>query len=87
MFEITIMVAFLLTVITVIGYEAYWEYREEKSKQHQINRLARKAVEIYGNHIPEELETYIQELKGENHDEIQNRQKSAIEQRSTKGTV
>lgn len=63
MFEITIMVAFLLTIVTVIGYEAYWEHREEKQKEKQVARLARKAVEIYGDHIPAQIENYIKEVK------------------------
>ena len=63
MFEITIMVAFLLTIVTVIGYEAYWEHREEKQKEKQVARLARKAVEIYGDHIPSQIENYIKEVK------------------------
>lgn len=65
MFEITIMVAFLLTVVTVIGYEAYWEYREEKQKEKQVARLARKAVEIYGNHVPKQIEDYIKAVKND----------------------
>lgn len=59
------MSALLLTIVLIVGYEYYWEYREEKTKQHQINRLARKAVEIYGNNIPEEIKNYIKELKNE----------------------
>lgn len=65
MFEITIMVAFLHTIVTVIGYEAYWEHREEKQKEKQVARLARKAVEIYGDHIPEQIENYIKEVKSD----------------------
>lgn len=65
MFEITIMLAFLLTVLTVIGYEAYWELREEKQKEKQVARLARKAVEIYGNHAPEQIENYIKAVKSD----------------------
>lgn len=65
MFEITIMVAFLLTIVTVICYEAYWEHREEKQKEKQVARLARKAVEIYGDHIPEQIENYIKAVKSD----------------------
>lgn len=65
MFEITIMVAFLLTIVTVAGYEAYWEHREEKQKEKQVARLARKAVEIYGDHIPEQIENYIKAVKND----------------------
>lgn len=62
-FPITIMIAFLLTVVSIVAYEAYWEYREEKTKQMHINRIVKKAVEIYGDNIPEELERYINALK------------------------
>lgn len=65
MFEITIMVAFLLTIVTVVCYEAYWEHREEKQKEKQVARLARKAVEIYGDHIPEQIENYIKAVKND----------------------
>lgn len=65
MFEITIMVAFLLTIVTVVCYEAYWEHREEKQKEKQVARLARKAVEIYGDHIPEQIENYIKAVKSD----------------------
>lgn len=64
-FPITIMIAFLLTVVSVVAYEAYWEYREEKTKQMHINRIAKKAVQMYGDHIPAEIENYIKELKNE----------------------
>lgn len=63
MFEITIMLAFLLTIVTVVCYEAYWEHREEKQKEKQVARLARKAVEMYGDHIPPEILAYIKEVK------------------------
>lgn len=63
MFEITIMLAFLLTIVTVAGYEAYWEHREEKQKEKQVARLARKAVEMYGDNIPPEILAYIKEVK------------------------
>ena len=62
-FPITIMTAFLLTVVSVVAYEAYWEYREEKTRDNHIKQLTRKAVEIYGDHIPEELENYIKSIK------------------------
>lgn len=62
-FPITVMLMFLLTIILVVAYEAYWEYREEKTKQMHINRIVKKAVEIYGDNIPEELERYINALK------------------------
>lgn len=62
-FPITIMIAFLLTVVSIVAYEAYWEYREEKTKQMHINRIVKKAVEIYGDQIPPEILAYIKELK------------------------
>lgn len=65
LFPILLVSSFLLTVVLIVGYEYYWEYREEKAKQNHINRLAHKAVQIYGNNIPEEIENYIKELKNE----------------------
>ena len=56
MFEITIMLAFLLTVVAIVAYEIYWEYRTDKAKEKEAARLARKAVEMYGDHIPEQIE-------------------------------
>lgn len=66
--SITIMLAFLLTVVAIFAYEAYWEHREEKAKAKHAARLAKKAVEIYGNHIPEELEEYIKAVKDNAYD-------------------
>lgn len=63
MFEITIMLAFLLTVVAIVAYEIYWEYRTDKAKEKEAARLARKAVEMYGDHIPPEIIAYIKEVK------------------------
>lgn len=65
MFEITIMLAFLLTVVAIVAYEVYWEYRTDKAKEKEAARLARKAVEIYGDHIPEQIENYIKAVKND----------------------
>lgn len=65
MFEITIMLAFLLTVVAIVAYEIYWEYRIDKAKEKEAARLARKAVEMYGDHIPEQIENYIKAVKSD----------------------
>lgn len=65
MFEITIMLAFLLTVVAIVAYEIYWEYRTDKAKEKEAARLARKAVEMYGDHIPEQIENYIKAVKND----------------------
>lgn len=63
LFPIMTLSLFLLTIVLIVGYEYYWEYREEKTKEKQVKRFVRKAVEIYGNNVPKELDEYIRQLK------------------------
>lgn len=63
LFPIMTLSLFLLTIVLIVGYEYYWEYREEKLKEKEVKRFVRKAVEMYGNNVPKELDEYIRQLK------------------------